>query len=51
MNEYEVQANYGWGYEEVFTATTRAEALSVIKDYRDNVPEFTYRLVGKRVAV
>lgn len=50
MKEYEVQGNYGYGYEAVFTASDRTEGLAILKDYRANEPGTAFRLVSKVVA-
>jgi len=48
MNEYEweVQADYGYGdgFECVATATTRAEAVGYLRDYKTNEPSTPLRL-------
>lgn len=42
--EYEVRGNYGYGYEAVFTAETKGEALSILRDYRTNEPSIAFTI-------
>lgn len=42
--------NHEYGWEEVFCADNRAEAISVLKDYLKNEP-YDFRLVKKRTRV
>ena len=52
-DEFEVQGRYGerYGYEAVYTATTRAEAREQLKCYRENEPQYAHRIVKKRVKI
>jgi hypothetical protein len=34
--EYQIHGNYGDGFEEVYSATTRADAMARLKEYREN---------------
>lgn len=45
--EYDIEADYGNGYEHTHTVETRAEAVQSIKEYRANAPQYPYRI--KRV--
>lgn len=47
IKEYEVLGNYGQGLEVLYTAVTREEAYSVLKDYKLNDKEVT----GLRVKI
>lgn len=52
QDEWEVQGYYGstYGWERVYTATTRAEAISILADYIKNEP-YPFRIVKRRVPV
>lgn len=45
--EYEIQTNYGDGWELSTTESTRKEAGARLKEYRENQPEYAHRI--KRV--
>lgn len=49
QHEWEILADYGYGYDVVFTAITKPEGLSILIDYRNNAPEGRYQI--KRVRV
>ncbi len=42
--EYEIQGYYGKKWEVETTEETRAEALKRLQEYRENVPQFKYRI-------
>jgi len=48
-DEYEIQGNYGQGWECVTTEETRQEAKSQLKCYNANEPQYAHRIVKKRV--
>jgi hypothetical protein len=48
MHYYEVQGNYGQGYECVTAEDTRPEALARLKEYRENEPGTAFRIVRKK---
>jgi hypothetical protein len=50
MKQYEIQANYSYGWEEVFTASTMTEARGILSDYRKNEPTTAFRIVSVRVS-
>ena len=50
VDEYEVQGNYGQGWECVTTEETRKAAREQLKCYNDNEP-YPHRIVKKRVKV
>lgn len=52
-DEYVVQANYGYGHgwEDATAENTRSEAKQRLREYRENAPEYAYRLVKKRVRI
>ncbi len=45
MNEYEIQGNYGYGWDRVTTEETRAEALEQLEVYRKNEKTASFRIV------
>lgn len=47
QKEYIVCGNYGTGWEEVYTATTMEEARQILKDYRENEPQYPHKLKVK----
>ncbi len=51
IDEYEIQSNYGQGFECVTTETTWKEAKAQVKCYRDNEPNVRHRIVKKRVKI
>lgn len=48
-DEYEVQGNYGYGYEVVIVEPTKKEALANLKLYEANEKGVSFRIVKKRV--
>ena len=46
--EYEVQGNYGQGWEMVTTEDSLVEAKQRLKEYRENEP-YPFKIVKKRV--
>lgn len=49
IDTYELQLNYGYGWEYTLTEFTREEARARLKEYRENQPQYPARLVKKRV--
>lgn len=47
MTAYEIQGDYGHGWEMVTTESTKAEALERLREYRANEPGTPFRM--KRV--
>jgi hypothetical protein len=47
--EWEVWGNYGYGWDNLFTATSKREASSILRDYRINAPEGSYQVKTKRI--
>ena len=45
-----VQGNYGYGHgwEDIGGGDTYKEARADLKDYRQNAPEYTYRIIQRR---
>lgn len=50
-DEFEVQGNYGCGWEVLTTDETLKESRAMLKDYRDNEPSIPHRIVKKRVKI
>lgn len=48
-DEYEIQGDYGHGYEMLTTEDTRQAAREQLLVYRDNEPNVPHRIVKKRV--
>jgi hypothetical protein len=41
---WEIQGNYGQGWECETAEETRREALARLREYRENMPEYAHRL-------
>ena len=48
-DEYEIQSNYGYGWDCETTEETRQAAKETLKCYRENCPGTPFRIVKKRV--
>jgi len=50
-DEYVLMTNYGYGdgWEEVLTEETFAEAKQRKKEYIENMPQYPYKIVKRRV--
>lgn len=50
-DEYELQCNYGYGdgWEVVVTEETLKEVRERKKEYVENMPQYPYKIVKKRV--
>jgi len=46
---WELQINYGCGWEYTFTAYTKKEGMERLKEYRENEPRYPARLIKKRI--
>lgn len=53
VDEYIVQGKYGdrYGWEDVTAEETRKEARTRLKEYRENEPEYSHRMITRRVAI
>lgn len=51
QDEYQLLANYGQGWEHETTEQTRAEIKERLKEYRANAPQYSYKIVTKRVKI
>jgi hypothetical protein len=47
-DEWEVQGNYGYGWECVIAENNRIEARARLKEYRENEPNVPFRLIKTR---
>ena len=50
-DEYEVQGNYGYGWDALTTCETLKEAREDLKSYRENEPGVPHRIVKHRVKI
>jgi hypothetical protein len=50
-DEYEIQGDYGQGWELATTEVNRPDAKDQIKIYRENEPGIPFRIVHKRVPI
>lgn len=50
VDVYELQGNYGYGdgYEYILEEEDRKEARERLKEYRENAPQYSYRIVKHR---
>jgi len=49
VDEWHTQGDYGYGWETVTVDVTYAEARQMLKDYRENEPQYPHRIIKKRV--
>ena len=49
-DEYTLQANYGYGFEDITTEETRIEINKRLKEYREN-DQRSYKIVKRRVKI
>ena len=49
FDEFQIQGNYGYGFEEVVSEATLAEAKQRLKEYRVNERGISFRIVKKRI--
>jgi len=47
--EWHTQGNYGCGWETVTIDETYAEGKQMLRDYRENEPQYPHRLIKRRV--
>lgn len=50
-DEYDIQQNYGYGWESVDCHDTRKEAKAALKVYRENQPNISARIKKIRVKI
>jgi hypothetical protein len=48
-DEYEVQGNYGQGFECVTTEELYREAKNRLREYNENEPQYTHKIIKRRV--
>ncbi len=48
-DEYEVQGNYGYGWEMVTCEDSRKEAKERLREYRENETGVAFKIVKRRV--
>ena len=50
-DEFQLLCNCGEGWEYLLTEYTLKEANSQLKDYVENMPDYDYKIVKKRVPI
>lgn len=50
-DEYEIQGNYGCGWEALFTEETWKEAREQLRCYDENERQYAHRIVKRRVKI
>ena len=48
MHEFDIQGDYGRGWETVCAASTAAEARQRLREYRENEPHYAHRIKRRR---
>jgi len=48
-DEIVIQGNYGQGWEDLVTEDTHRDALTRLREYRENEPNYPHRLIVRRV--
>ncbi len=51
QDEFQVWGDYGKGFEELTAESSRKEARTRLKEYRENQPEGCYKIVVKRIPI
>jgi hypothetical protein len=51
VDEYEIQGNYGQGFECVTTEEKYSAAREQLKTYRENESQYYHRIVKRRVKI
>lgn len=46
-----IVSNYGYGFEETCGAESYADAKRLLKEYRENQPEYIHKIRRKRVRI
>ena len=46
-----IVSDYGYGFEETCEAESYADAKRILKEYRENQPEFIHKIRRKRVRI
>ena len=49
FDEFQIQGNYGYGFEEVASEATLTEAKQRLKEYRVNERGISFKIVKKRI--
>lgn len=49
IDTWELQLNYGYGWEYTLTEYTKKEARERLKEYRENQPQYPARLVRREL--
>lgn len=48
-DEFQLQGNYGYGWEYILAEDTPQEARQRKREYIENAPQYLYRIIKKRV--
>ena len=48
---YYLMGNYGYGWEEMFECENWKDAREQLKTYRDNEPQYSHKIVKRRVKI
>ena len=48
-DEYQIHGDYGQGFEEVTAAATWKEARQYRKEYRENEPGISFKIIKRRI--
>ena len=51
QDEFQIWGVYGQGFEELTAESTRKAANERLKEYRENQPEGSYKIVVKRIPI
>lgn len=47
-DEWEIHTDYGYGFEYTVTGEDLSDARRLLKEYRENEPQYTHKLIKKR---
>ena len=50
-DEFQLLCNCGYGWDYLLTEYTLKEAQTQLKDYVENMPDYEYKIVKKRVPI
>ena len=50
-DEYQIHSDYGYGYEFTCCGENLADAKRLLREYRENEPEYTHKIVKVRVPI
>ena len=50
-DEYEIEGNYGYGWDYICTAKEQKDAKRLLKEYSKNEPRYSHRIKKRRVKI